>query len=150
MKKNKLKKKKKYITIYKYVKYFFNKNKPPIQDYELDIKNNIYKDLNEEEKKERIEKNKEMKEFYKKCEEEVIYLNKFITNNRINKINNYEYKEIKNKNGLIDVFEIVNDYINELTRNIKEDKSNKNKLNNIVKKEKIKEGFYPYTSNTPD
>ena len=137
-------------TIYKYVKYFFNINKPPIQDYELDIKNNIYKDLNEEEKKERIEKKKEMKEFYKKCEEEVIYLNKFITNNRINKINNYEYKEIKNKNGLIDVFEIVNNYINELTRNIKENKSNKNKLNNIVKEEKIKRGFYPYTSNTPE
>ena len=91
-----------------------------------------------------------MKEFYKKCEEEVIYLNKFITNNRINKINNYEYKEIKNKNGLIDVFEIVNDYINELTKNIKEDKSNKNKLNNIVKEEKNKEGFYPYSSSTPE
>ena len=135
--------------IYKYVKYFFNKDKTKISEQELDIKNDIYKDLNEEEKKKIITKKKEIKEYYKKCEEEVIYLNKFITSNKINKINNYDYTEIKDKEGLIDVFEIVNDYITSLMKNIKEDKSKQEKVN-IVTRKGIEKGFYPYSSSTPE
>ena len=66
--------------IYKYVKYFFDKNN-------INVAQSIIFDNNIENNE---EKEKEIKEYYKKCEEEVIYLNKFITNNTVKKINDYE------------------------------------------------------------
>ena len=101
------------------------------------------------------EKEKEIKEYYKKCEEEVIYLNRFITNNTVvNKINekDYEYKEIKDKKGLIDVFEIVNNYIEKLVKdsNYNELFKNSKIKEEFTKRNKINPDFFPYTSSNPE
>ena len=72
-------------------------------------------------------------------DEEIKYINKFITNNKIDKIN-YQLSIDKK-----DIYEIVDDYIKQLTKNIKE--IDLEDTTEIKKKEfKLKSGFYPYNS----
>ena len=136
--------------IYKYVKYFYDKNN-------INGAQSIIFDNNIENNE---EKEKEIKEYYKKCEEEVIYLNKFITNNTVKKINDYEYKEEKDVSGIIDVYTIVKNYLNKLLGIEESNKLNKKydelfenakiKADFNKKKNEIKPGFFPYTSSTPE
>ena len=113
---------KQFTTIYNYIKDYCNKN------IYLNKKNDINKIL---------------------LEEEIIYLNKFITNNKISKID-FTYDCQNDKNIEINMYKIINDYINELTKNININKLYQNSVITLLDELKQRIGFYPYYSKNPE
>ena len=116
-------------TVYKYVRKFC------AQDNKL--------------KKEKL--NKKQYENDTNFEEEIMYLNKFITNNTISKIN-FTYDFPKDKNIEIDIYKIVKEYINTLTKDINLNDLFKNPEITLLDETRQRTGFYtyPYSSKNPE